>query len=343
MRVIELLFLAVLASGAQTDFLVDGLSRFQRGDYLGAEASLVRALEAGDEPRARVFLALARAATGRCPTAGPVLEKEFAGNSDATLRRLAGLGAVQCRLARGDYDGAYPLVAKLRELAPSDPDVLYQAARLHMRAWNDTIYQMFQRAPASYRVNQISAEIFEIQGKFAEAVAEYRKAIEKNPAALNLHYRLGRAILMESHTPEALEKARQEFEAELALNPNDAVAEYQVAQILLAQQRPAEAKPRLERAVALQPEFSEALVALARLLLDEKKTDEAIALLERAVKAAPRSEPARYNLMRAYRNAGRLEEAKRQQEELKKLQQPPAGEFTEFLKKLGEQAPQKQP
>ncbi len=343
MRAIDLLLTAALAAGAQTDFLVEGLSRFERGDYLGAEASLVKALEAGDEPRARVFLALARAATGRCEAVEPALDKEFAENADAALRRLAGLGAVQCRLARSDYDGAYPLVARLKQLAPSDPDVLYQAARLHMRAWNDTIYQMFQRAPASYRVNQISAEIFEIQGKFSEAAAEYRKAIEKNPAAVNLHYRLGRAILMESHTPEALERARQEFEAELKLNPNDAVAEYQVAQILLAQQHVSEAGRRLERALALQPKFPEALVALARLLLDEKKHEEAIALLERAVEAAPRSEPARYNLMRAYRNAGRMEDARRQQEELKKLQQPPAGEFTEFLKKLGEPAPPKQP
>jgi tetratricopeptide (TPR) repeat protein len=342
MRVIDLVLAGAIAASGQTDFLVEGLSRFERGDYLGAEANLEKALAAGEDPRARVFLALARAATGRCQMVEAALEKVFTENSDATLRRLAGLGAVQCRLARGDYDRAYPLVARLKELAPSDPDVLYQAARLHMRAWNDTIYQMFQRAPASYRVNQISAEIFEIQGKFAEAVAEYRKAIEKNPAALNLHYRLGRALLMESHTPEALEKAKQEFEAELALNPNDAVAEYQVAQILTAQQRSGEAKARLERAIALQPQFSEALVALARLLLEEKKNEEAIALLERAVKAAPRSEPARYNLMRAYRNAGRLDEARRQQEELNKLQQPPAGEFTEFLKKLGEPAP-KQP
>ena len=52
------------------------------------------------------------------------------------------------------------------------------------------------------------------------------KAIEKNPAALNLHYRLGRALLLQSHEPENLELARKEFEAELALNPGDAVAHF---------------------------------------------------------------------------------------------------------------------
>jgi hypothetical protein len=60
-----------------------------------------------------------------------------------------------------------------------------QSARLHMKAWNDAVFQMFEKTPASFRVNQLSAEIFEIQGKYGEAIAEFRKAIEKNRAALN--------------------------------------------------------------------------------------------------------------------------------------------------------------
>ena len=92
-------------------------------------------------------------------------------------------------------------------------------------------------------MNQLSAEIFETQGKYTEAIAEYRKAIEKNPNALNLHFRLGRALLMESHGAAALEQARQEFEAELRLNPKDAAAEYQVGQILVAQQKPSRPPP----------------------------------------------------------------------------------------------------
>jgi len=103
-----------------------------------------------------------------------------------------------------------------------------------MKAWNDAVFQMFEKTPASFRVNQLSAEIFEIQGKYGEAIAEFRKAIEKNRMALNLHFRLGRALLMESHSADSLEAARQEFESELKLNPSDAAAEYQIGQILLA-------------------------------------------------------------------------------------------------------------
>jgi Flp pilus assembly protein TadD len=81
----------------------------------------------------------------------------------------------------------------------------------------------------------------------------------------------------------------------------------------------------------LKPDFVEAMVALAKL-----RPQSAIELLEKATTLAPRNESARYSLMIAYRNAGRVDDAQRQKVELDKLQRPPDGEFTEFLKKLGE-------
>ena len=335
MRVISLILFAGLAA-AQSDPLIDGLTAFHHGDYVKAEASLKKS----DDPRARTFLALTLAATSRCDSAVPELTKAFE-TGDKDIQRLAGLALVQCHLAANRVNDATALIAKLRAQYPSDGDVLYQAARFYMRAWNDTIYQLYQKNPSSFRVNQLSGEILETQGNFPEAVAEYRKAIEKNPNALSLHFRLGRALLMSSHAPENLDAAMKEFEAELALNPHDSVAHYQVAQVLLAQQKPDEAAARLQRALNLNPEFPEALIALGKLRLDEKKNAEAITLLERAVKLSPRSEPAHYSLMMAYRNAGNMAEARKQKAELDKLQRPPEGEFTEFLKKLGEKAPEK--
>jgi tetratricopeptide (TPR) repeat protein len=96
---------------------------------------------------------------------------------------------------------------------------------------------------------------------------------------------------------------------------------------------------RYQRALALDASFLEAMIALGKLRGEEKRYSEAIALLERAVAQTPQSEAARYNLMMVYRNAGRAEDAQRQKAELEKLRQPPAGEFTEFLKKLGEKTP----
>jgi tetratricopeptide (TPR) repeat protein len=316
------------------------LEAFHHGRYAEARQMLekVAAASPGDGT-ARTFLALSRAATGGCEAARAELAQEFAKASEAELRRLSGLALVQCDLAQNRTAEVWPVLGLLQNAFPSDADVLYEAAKAHMRAWNDVVLQMYEKAPASYRVNQLSGEIFETQGRYSDAAAEYRKAIQKNAAGLNLHFRLGRALLLESHDPANLREARKEFEAELALNSSDAVAEYELGQIDMAEQHPAAAAVHYQKAAALDPNFAEALVALAKTKSDAKQYGEAIPLLERAVKLQPSSESAHYSLMIAYRNAGRAEDAQREKAVFDKLNRLPEGEFTEFLKKLGEKAP----
>jgi tetratricopeptide (TPR) repeat protein len=336
MRAISLIAAALtLAAGASAQ-LSDGIAAFNRGDYARARQYLTHA---GNDPRAHVYLALTDAADGQCGSALSTLETAFAAKSDANLRRLAGLALAECRIAGKQFAEAEPVINRLEAEFPSDADILYTAAELHMKAWNDAIYRMYRNAPASYRVNELSAEVFETQAKYPEAVAEYRKAITKNPQAIDLHYRLGRALLVQSHDPAALEAARGEFEAELRLNPSDAAAEYQVAQILQIRGDRAGSAPHFERAIQLRPNFPEALVAVAKIRIEEKRYADAVPLLERAIRIEPRSEVAHYNLMMAYRNAGRAADAQREKAELDKLQRPPQGEFTDFLKRLGEKAP----
>lgn len=329
--------LIILLSLIQEDPAALGVADFNRGDFRAARLHLE---QAPVTPQSTVFLALTRAALGECDTAVPELDRQFA-TGTKTLRRLAGLALVQCRISAKQFTAAAPAIASLESEFPADADVLYLSANFHLKAWNDVLYRMYKNAPSSYRVDQISAEVFETQSKYAEAIAEYRRAIEKNPKAIDLHFRLGRAILMQSHEAATLEEARKEFVAELSLNPYDAVAEYQVAQILAAQLKTAEAAPHFERAAELRPDFPEALVAVAKLRSTAKRYAEAVTLLERAIKLQPRGETAHYNLMIAYRNAGRDADAQREKAVVDELQRPPEGEFTDFLKRLGEKAPPK--
>ena len=340
MRAISLFLIAGLAAVAQQDPLVDGIQAFSKGDYQAAERLLTQSLKQHEDPRARAFLAITVAATGRCDAARADLQNAME-TAQGEVRKLAGLALAQCLTNASQFEDAAAVLMKLRAQYPSDADVLYQTAREQMRAWNDTIYQLYKRNPSSFRVNQLSGEIFETQGKFNEAVTEYRKAVAKSPNTLNLHFRLGRALLMSSHSPEKLDEALAEFRAELALNPADAVAEYQVGQILVAQNKSGEAAAHLTTALKLNPDFPEALIALGKLRLDAKQNAQALSLLERAVKLSPKSESAHYALMMAYRDAGDMAAAKREKAELDKLQKVPEGEFTEFLKKLGDKPPEK--
>lgn len=325
---------------AQPDPLVEGITHFQRGEYAAAECSFKEALRKHDDPRARAFLALARAANGECGLVSTDLQRQLSNLTDPELRRLTGLALARCYASTNDFENALNVLVRLKKLYPADADVLYETAQLHMRAWNEAVQEMFRATPASFRVNQLSGEIFENEGKYSEAAEQFREAIAKNPKALDLHFRLGRALLMSSHSPNTLSQAQREFETELALNPSDAVAEYEMGEILISEQKSSEAIPHLKRAVDLDSRFPEALITLAKLKLETKQENEAIRLLEQAVHLVPNSEAARYNLMIAYRNAGRMQDSLREKRVLDQLQKPPEGEFTEFLKKLGEKVPQ---
>lgn len=341
-KTLAFLWLAWPLCAAAQSITEQGIAAFQRGQYVEAARLLQDAVgrNPADE-HARTFLALARAAGGHCAEATKDLSARFNTSADPDLARLAGLALVQCLGAQAGTGEALAVAAKLEAKYPDDADVLYQAARLHMKAFNDATHRMFEKTPASYRVNQLSGEIFETQNRFTEAAAEYRKAIAKNPQALNLHFRLGRAMLLESHDPEAMARALVEFQAELALNPSDAAAEFQVGQILNATAKPAEALPHFETALKLSPDFAEAGVAAGKIHVQAKRYPVAIPLLEHVVAVQPNNEAGHYNLMLAYRNSGRADKAREEQRILEKLQRPPEGEFTEFLKKLGEKTPGK--
>jgi tetratricopeptide (TPR) repeat protein len=209
-----------------------------------------------------------------------------------------------------------------------------------MKAFNDTTYAMFQHTSNSYRVHELSAEIFEVENRYGDAASEYRKAIEVNPSAPDLHFRLGRALLLQSHSPESLQSARQAFQDELKVSPEDGACEFQLGQIAEVEGKKNDAKAHLEQALAFSPNFVQALIALGKLNTQEKQFDRGIARLKRAAELQPTNETAHYALLTAYRDSGDMERAKAEKATLDRLQKQPEGEFTDFLNKLGEKPKQ---
>jgi len=315
-----------------------GVKAFSEGRYRTALERLKVASQNPSDSTAHVFLSLTYAVLGDCKAALPGLAN-YSGIADAQLSKMAGLAAVNCYAATNDPGHVFSSLQVLEDRFPNDADVLYVAAKQHMKAFNDATMAMFQRTPASYRVHELSAEIFEVENRYSDAVGEYRKAIEENPQAPGLHFQLGRAILLSSHDPDALRSAKQAFMDELAVNPEDAVCEFQLGQIAVAEGNPTEGRPHFERAVSLMPTFVDALVALGKLASQEKQYPQAISLLQRAVQQEPSNERAHYALLTAYRNSGQLDKAKEEKTVLDRLQKPKEGEFSDFLKRLGEKQP----
>jgi tetratricopeptide (TPR) repeat protein len=250
---------------------------------------------------------------------------------------LGGIAAVKCYSKSEDAAHEFSVLERLEQQFPNDADVLYLSARQHMKAFNDATFAMFQRTPSSYRVHELSADVFEVQNRYDEAIAEYRKAIGLNSNAPDLHFQLGRALLLQSHSPEVLEQAAAEFRAELKLNPEDASCEFQLGQIAQVETKTADAKAHFEQALKLSPDFVQALLALGKL---EKNSPRAIELLTKATSLEPNNEAAHYALLTAYRDSGQMDKAKAEKAILDKLQKPEDGEFSNFLKKLGEKPAQ---
>lgn len=314
------------------------MKAFSEGRYRLALERLKMASQDPADHTARMFLSLTYAALGDCKAALPGLAN-YSGIADAQVSKMAGLAAVNCYAATNDPVRVFSNLQVLESRFPNDADVLYVAAKQHMKAFNDATMAMFQRTPASYRVHELSAEIFEVENRYSDAVGEYRKAIDENPHAPGLHFQLGRAILLSSHSPDALQLAKQAFLNELEVSPEDGVCEFQLGQIAVAEGNRAEARPYFEKAVSLIPEFVDALVALGKLDSQEKQYPQAVSLLQRAVQQEPSNERAHYALLTAYRNSGQLDRAKEEKAILDRLQKPKDGEFSDFLKRLGEKQP----
>ena len=110
------------------------------------------------------------------------------------------------------------------------------------------------------------------------------------------------------------------FERELALNPSDALSEYQLGELMWLGGRREDALRRFTRAVELQANFPDALIAKGKALIAAGEALGAVTLLEKAVSVDPSNEVAHYRLGQALQKLGRPEQANREFAEFRRLQ-----------------------
>jgi len=262
-------------------------------------------------PRVNVLLAFNYIGMGRCRDAIPLLAQSFETEPDLSFRSLVGQRLVECYFGTEDEDKGLITLQKLRQISPDDPNVLYTASKAYANLWNRTVQRMLAKAPESYRVHQVFAEVLEAQEKYAEAANEYRQILKSAPEAPGVHYKLGRMILRSDLSPEADAKALAEFRRELDNNPADVPALTEIGEIHLKANRVGDAMQAFSRATDLQPGYVQARIGLAKVLIAQKELPKALEQLEAASKLAPEDESVAYNLMIAYRGLGRVADAKR--------------------------------
>lgn len=257
--------------------------------------------------------ALSLASSGHCNEAIPLLRKIVGNTSDSETKKKAGLSGLHCAMTRNKPYEAIDFLQVLSRDFPRDPEVLYQATHaysdLSIRASQD----LLREAPFSYQVHELSAESLEVQGKWDDAAAEYRKILDINPNLPGIHYRLGRVLLSKPNpTPELTQEAKANFEKELKIDPQNAGAEYVLGELARQSNQWSDAVDHFTRATKLDAGFAEAYLGLGSSLISEKRYEDALQPLQTGVKLQPDNPVGHYDLATALSRTGHKDEAERE-------------------------------
>ena len=260
-------------------------------------------------PDSEAKAALSLAQTGHCPEAIPRLRRLNTLALSDDLKKDVGKAGVHCAMMLNKQDDALDFIRALRHQFPRDPEVQFLSVHvfsdLSIRASQDLLFTN----PYAYQVHQLNAEALEAQGRWDDALAEYRAVLDKNPVLPGIHYRIGRLILSKPKTASTFDDAKKEFEAELAVDPNNAGAEYVLGEMAREQDDWPDAIQHFGKAVQLDGNFADALIGYGRALTEGGKPNDAIPPLERAIKLQPDNPAAHYHLAIALRRAGEKEPA----------------------------------
>ena len=297
-----------------------GVIAYKKGDYAQAKTLFETAL--AHDPAlwdAKALLGLCRMRLGEAEPGLDLLETSFPHVKNPEVKLDAGSAIISAHETAGTLRAALPALGELQTALPANPDVLYIAYRVYSRLASEQVQALTSTAPDSARTYQVYGEASMTQDDFIKARAQFERAVERDPNLPGAHYQLGLAILTNAQDVAARRDAEAAFRAELRINPSDAHAEYQLGEVLRLGNQLREAEQCYTEALRLQPAFAEAQVSLGIVLAQEGREAESLRYLLAATRSDPDNETAHYRLSRAYRSAGRAEDANREMASFQRL------------------------
>jgi tetratricopeptide (TPR) repeat protein len=298
-----------------------GVLLYFQGSYAKAAPELRAALKLrAGLWEIQALLGMCEKRTGEIAGARADLEQAFPQLHEEKLRVQTGLELIELYYSSNDVDKAAGVVSVIRELRPTDPEILYTAHQIYANLADETMLSVALIAPKSARMHQLMAHEMMRQGNTEGAISHLREAIKIDPGLAGIHFELAEA-LNASGSPAGLAEAVKEYTAAWAANPFDEKALCRLGEIALGRSDLKEALARYSRAVALQPNDPAAGLGLAKALLAMDQPAKAQPLLERSAQLEPFNSVTRYHLATVYRNQGRTEDARRELQEFKKLKE----------------------
>lgn len=296
-----------------------GVLLFFQSDYANATEQLRAALQL--QPtlwKIEALLGMCERRIGQTASAQSDLEKSFPQLTEEKIRVQAGMELIEIYYGAGALDKAAAVASALRQLKPTDIDILYTAHRIYLDLADESMLSIAMLAPDSARMHQLMAHEAARQGNTERAIAQYRETIKIDPKIPGVHFELAEA-LSGSTLPSDREEVEPEYKAALAADPFDERSECRLGEIAAHQSDLKAAAAHYSRALDLQPNDPEAAVGLAKALISMNQPEKARPLLEHAAQLEPFNAVIHYHLSALYRKAGRADYAHREMAEFRRL------------------------
>jgi tetratricopeptide (TPR) repeat protein len=289
-----------------------GLIYFQERRFGPAASELRLALRLKPSlAKIESLLAMSMAELGQYREALAGLEKGFR-STDPEIKRMSGLQLERAYTGLRRNSKAVEVALELDRLYPDDPEVLYHDGRIFGNFAFLIMERLARAAPDSIWRHQAVAEAAESQESFDIAISEYRRVLVLNPDQPGVHYRLGRSLLRRARktsSSDDLPIATKEFEEELARDPRNGNALYELAELRRDAGQFAEAQELFEKALSFHPDFEEAHVGLAYVFRFQNRLSAALTHLQNAIALNPEDEVAWYRLSLLQRSLGNVADA----------------------------------
>ena len=198
---------------------------------------------------------------------------------------------------------------------PSDSRVLYQLIRFHKAATLKAINLLGNLDPDSEFMLVLKAEGYADQGKYPEAIQDYKQVLQKNPRFPGVHFALGEVYWKKVDYPAA----EKELRLALVEDPNHPLANYYLGDILLKSQKADDAVPLLEIAVAANPQLPQAYFQLGKCYVAQGKLQEALKVLLKAAELDSSDKATHYQLAQLYAQLKQPDKSQYHMEVFRKL------------------------
>jgi tetratricopeptide (TPR) repeat protein len=232
-----------------------GMLYFKKHDYMLAVEVLQRCLElAPDMHSASAILGMSYFELRQSEKAEPFLQAALSANpTDDNVEMMLALALIDLRKDR-------EAATHLENFVERNPESLEGCSLLrktYLQMSEDARTKINEIDPDSAVAHEIAGEIDERAQNYPAALVEYRKAIEKAPHQPGTHMHLATAYW---HVGD-WKLAQAEFKSELANDPNNCTAHWQLADAMLESNDPNEDPlPDLNQSIDLCPTLMQARV-----------------------------------------------------------------------------------